>query len=268
MSSNFQLEFVPLSEDPSMEWGQIAYVPWDSSTMGWGVAEYRLPSPRPQAGPAWLHGLERWVAAHRVRLVSCTVPGEDFMAQSHLSHLGFHFVDYALCVTLPNLRQASLPPLDEPLHLAQPEDRETILHIAESSFSFGRFHNDPLIPSARAGLRYRQWMERALDQPRPTTRVYVHRTGASVDGFLHAEVTDTTADLRLAAVRAPARSPVSGAVLYVSLMHEFKRAGVRRVTAKIGAGNTAVMNLYAAMGFRFSQPTLSYHWHAKAGSTL
>jgi RimJ/RimL family protein N-acetyltransferase len=39
-----------------------------------------------------------------------------------------------------------------------------------------------------------------------------------------------------------------------------KRQGARSIRTTISARNTAVMNLYARLGFRFSAPDMTFHW--------
>ena len=52
--------------------------------------------------------------------------------------------------------------------------------------------------------------------------------------------------------------------LYISVLHELKNLGVRRIVTSISAANTAVMNVYSVLGFRFAHPQIIYHWHAPA----
>jgi hypothetical protein len=50
--------------------------------------------------------------------------------------------------------------------------------------------------------------------------------------------------------------------LYVSVLHELRRLRVRKLVTSISVANTAILNLYSMLGFRFAHPEAIYHWHA------
>ena len=80
-------------------------------------------------------------------------------------------------------------------------------------------------------------------------------------GFFHVAVRDDTAELRLGAAD-PQAGGLAGYGIYVGTMHALQRTGLRSATTKVSAANTAVLNLYVALGFTFSEPQVTFHWHA------
>jgi RimJ/RimL family protein N-acetyltransferase len=44
------------------------------------------------------------------------------------------------------------------------------------------------------------------------------------------------------------------------MLVQAKRAGAKRVRTSVVARNNRVLNLYARLGFRFSQPKMTFHW--------
>ena len=48
-------------------------------------------------------------------------------------------------------------------------------------------------------------------------------------------------------------------------MHE---RGYTRAKARISAANTAVVNIYAALGFQFTKPEVVLHWHSPGARHL
>jgi hypothetical protein len=44
--------------------------------------------------------------------------------------------------------------------------------------------------------------------------------------------------------------------------------GARRFVTKVSAANMGVVNLYASIGFRFSNPAHIFHWHAPGANHL
>jgi hypothetical protein len=141
-------------------------------------------------------------------------------------------------------------------------------HIALSAFRSGRYHADARFPRGLADVRYMHWIARALSGENPADRVYVaHRLGA-VSGFFHVALRGETADLRLAALEPGVQGGTLGFSMYLDVLNMLKSVGVRRATAKLSAGNTAVLNLYSALGFHFSSPEMTLHWHAQGAPHL
>ena len=129
-----------------------------------------------------------------------------------------------------------------------------------SAFTLGRYHADPRFPRALADRRYRIWVERALTEPHPGTLVLVIGSEGAPGGFLHAEIDKGVADIRLAAVEASAAG-IAGPELFRGALHEFASRGATQATARISAANSAVLNIYASLGFRFDEPEIVFHWH-------
>jgi hypothetical protein len=110
-------------------------------------------------------------------------------------------------------------------------------------------------------------MERALSAPDSGTWVGVLGSEGAAGGFLHAEISGNVADIRLAAV-SPASAGIGGPELFRGALHEFSRRGATQVTARVSAANTGVMNVYAALGFRFHEPEVVLHWHRPGAGHL
>ena len=148
------------------------------------------------------------------------------------------------------------------MRAAVPSDWEAIEEIAASSFHHGRYHADTLVPKTISDLRYRHWIRRALTGNHPIDRVYVLEQGGSVRGFYHFTVENESSDLRLAAISSKLQGSGLGFELYLSVLHLVASLGVRRATTTISATNTAILNVFARLGFRFSNPQAIYHWHS------
>ena len=246
--------------------GTVAVIPWDSDIFGFKVASYRLP---PDAPPDDIHNmlgasLSGWATANAVVLCSCAVPATDRYWRGCLPQAGFHLVNFSLQVSLNGLQIAKLPAARAELREATPADHESIKRIAAAGFQHGRYHADPRFPRELADRRYSQWMTNALSGDDPQDRVFVLGEIGRVQGFYHVTIERDVSDLRLASVAPEFKGTMLGFDLYASILHVLKQRGVRRVVASISAANTAVMNVFAALGFRFSQPEMIYHWHAEA----
>ena len=260
--AGFNAAFMHLSYERP-EWGVVATLPWDGEIFGFNVGEYR---PGPLGALVATSSLLRariasWAAEHEVELISCCTEGDDTLLRVAMSDLGFRFVDTSLRATLPRLEAARLPPCRATVRLVEHADHDALERIAATSFHHGRYHADPSFPRELANRRYLQWLRGALSDPAAGRHVYVVGPRGKAKGFLHAEVKDSVADLRLGAVDPETNPGTAGFSLYLGTMHALAELGVRSVVARVSATNTAVMNLYAALGFRFSGPEVVLHWH-------
>lgn len=260
--AEFDAAFTDLSREHP-EWGLVATLPWDGEIFGFNVGEYR-PGPLEalRSTPSLLRArLASWAAEHDVELIACCTEGDDTRLRVAVSDLGFRFVETSLRATLPRLGAGRLPPCRATVRRAEGADHDALEKIAATSFHHGRYHADPWFPRELADRRYLQWLRSALSDPAAGTHVYVVGPRGGVKGFLHAEVKDSVADLRLGAVDPDINPGTAGFSLFLGTMHALAEIGVRSVVARVSATNTAVLNLYAALGFRFSDPEVVLHWH-------
>ena len=263
--TGFHLQYEELCPgNPAL--GTIAVIPWDSEIFGFPVASYRLPLDAP---PDDIQGMLRaslsgWATANSVVLCSCAVPAAERYRRGCLPRAGFQEVDFSLQVALNGLQSTKLPEARAELREATAADHESIKRIAAAGFQHGRYHADPRFPRELADRRYSQWMANALSGDDPHDRVFVLGEPGRVQGFYHVSMEEAVSDLRLASVAPELKGTMLGFDLYASILHVLKHRGVRRVIASISAANTAVMNVFATLGFRFSQPEMIYHWHAEA----
>jgi hypothetical protein len=266
--ARFEADYAML-EEGSPALGQIARLPWDTEIFGFPVADYRAGDPRDlTAGAQKLaERLDLWTRREGVDLVGTRVPAHPALLGALLESVGFRFVEMQLRATLPRLRSSDLRPSRITIRAASAADREGIARIAGSAFTLGRYHADPRFPRPLADRRYRVWMERSLADPSPGTWIGVVGPESVPSGFLHAELTDRFADIRLAAVDQETAG-IAGPELFLGALHEFARRGVTQATARVSAVNSAVLNIYAALGFRFHEPELVFHWHRPGASSL
>jgi hypothetical protein len=68
--------------------------------------------------------------------------------------------------------------------------------------------------------------------------------------------------LPFGAADSSVQGTTAGYALFLGLIEDLAKGGIRRVQSKLSAANTAMMNLAAFGGARFSDPQLVFHWHA------
>ncbi len=244
--------------------GEAYLLPWDSETFGFPVATYQ-PIVEKLNGEEQLQfkvSLHAWMEQNGVRLCSCSVPGDERFWKAFLPANSFQFVDLSLGAFQNDLRTLALMRSRVQLRPAERQDWEIVERIAIESFQHGRYHADVQVPASLSNLRYRHWIQRALTGTQPIDRVYVLERGGSVQGFYHFTVEGQSSDLRLAAISSSLQGSGLGFEMYLAVMHQLTRLGVTRATTTISATNTAILNVFARLGFRFSHPQAIYHWHA------
>jgi L-amino acid N-acyltransferase YncA len=248
--------------DPDL--GTVALVPWDTEIFDFPVARFSpaVPQLAPAAAARCRRALAQWTDQHAIRLWICDIPASHVFWKKYLPRLGFQSADVALRATLSNLQRAALPESRCELRPATPDDHDAIEQIAATGFQHGRYHADPTFPRRLADKRYQQWIARALSNADPSERVYVLVQPGKVAGFYHVKIeNDGSADLRLASLRPELQGTMLGLDLYSSMLQVLANLGVRRVSTKISALNTGVLNVYSMLGFHFGSPELLFHRH-------
>lgn len=257
---SFQAEYRPLSASRP-GWGSVAPLPWDEAIFGFPVADLRIGPELPSVDdiPLFREELSNYCRTTRSELVSVRVAARQTSLSAVLSRVGFVYVDFGLLATLLKLEPASLLKTGFMVRHAEPADHEAIYQICGNAFHFGRYHTDPHFPRELANRRYLQWIRRALSGSDPGDVVFVLGRPGKVIGFMHAALHESNADLRLGAV-APGSS--LGFWLYTETLRAVSALGARSVSTGISAANVRVMQIYSALGFRFSRPEVIFHWHS------
>ena len=250
-----------IPERPAL--GTIAMIPWDTDIFGFRVADYKLGEPDEVVSCAdRLHAaLSAAAVRESLRLVACFVSPEQTKTLPVLTRMGFGFIELGLTATIADLQKHRLHSRQAGLRLSLKADCEAIEQIAANAFHSGRYSADPLIPPELSSRRYVFWVHDALSGRDSRDRMYVMGEPGDTRCFFHVRVEGESADLRLAAVRPDLQGGPIGFRLYQAVLQELHTQGVRHVTARLSANNTAVLNLYASLGFHFSHADVVLHWH-------
>lgn len=256
----FEANYLPLSASKP-EWGDVACLPWDEAIFGFPVAELRIPAEAPTRTDAPRLGvaLEGFANTSGAEVVAVRCNALHTAWLDVLCVAGFMTVDLAqdASYTRPRLE---LPKPRFGVRPAEPEDTSDLCRIAGAAFQFGRYHTDPRFPRVLANRRYVCWVRNALESRDPDNHVFVLGSQSQRLGFFHAVLCDGVADLRLAATD-PGLGVGLGLSLYSETLLALQAAGARRFVTKVSAANMGIVNLYASIGFRFSNPQYILHWH-------
>lgn len=246
------------------EWGTAAVLQWDADIFGFAVADYRIGNAESvKSDPAGFRAaLAQWANNNQVELISSSVLASDLEWCAILQEQGFKFVDYTVECVNKRIQSLEVFPTRNPVRLATPLDQSGVERLAEKAFRYGRYHADPRFPRELADLRYSWWVRNAFRMIGPDIPIYVTGESAYIKGFVQATVNGSDAHISIAAVEPTLQGGIIGYDLIGGALLDLKDRGVRRVTTKVSAANTAIMNIVVGFEGRFRPSQAVFHWHA------
>jgi Acetyltransferase (GNAT) domain len=130
-------------------------------------------------------------------------------------------------------------------------DAAQALKICQGAFSHGRFHRDFNLPKLAADFRYDNWLKQLLD----AQQVYGLYWKDTLAGFIGHQGNN----LVLHAVAEQYRGKGLSKYWWGAVCANLLSLENDEVKSSISASNLAVLNLYASLGFSFSNPQDIYH---------
>jgi len=233
--------------------------PWDRPILGLESASISSLTLRKDERGAQEFGIFRqWCAENKVKLVSCRMPHDDISGIGFLEGQGFRFIELNYHPRRNGLNDFRADRLVDFRKVSQ-EDEDGLVALARETFDFGRFHADPMIGARLGNMRYAAWMRNAFRAPHQSVLEFLfegHRIGFAV-----VEAPSPTERFwSLIGLAASHRGRGLGRRIWNALLAYHCVEGVRSVSTSISSLNVPVLNLYAALGFRFPAPTVTLHW--------
>lgn len=214
----------------------IKATPWDTAAFDmptWELTEY---------SEAALQQAAQISGHHTIRV--------DPLADKRLlNQYGFYYCDTLI---EPRCNAARLRPVQHPdATISKELDAERTLAIGHGAFAHGRFHRDFNLPKAAADLRYDNWLKQLLD----SGQVYGLYWQDVLAGFIghrnNSLVLHALAEQQLGKGRAK--------FWWSKVCNELLASGCDEIKSSISASNLGALNLYASLGFSFSNPHDIYH---------
>jgi Acetyltransferase (GNAT) domain len=163
-----------------------------------------------------------------------------------------HSFYYCDTLIVPSCKQARLRVVHHPdATISKSIDVEPALKIFHGSFIHGRFHRDFNLPKSGADLRYDNWLKQLIE----SQQVYGLYWQDDLAGFIGYN----TNNLVLHAVAEKYRGKGLSKYWWSEACIELIANGHDEIKSSISAANLAVLNLYASLGFSFSNPQDIYH---------
>ena len=194
------------------------------------------------------------------RLVSCRLPHDSMAESMLLEDCGFRFIEMLYSPEFDLARFDMSAPADNlTVVRAVDNDLPALMTIAGTSFHHERFKIDPRLDPAISDLRYQNWVATSINHP--SQELYVIADGLRLIAFFVTELlADGTCYWHLNAVAPDAQGQGYGQRVWSSMLRHARRTGAKRVRTSVVARNNRVLNLYARLGFSFSQPKMTFHW--------
>lgn len=137
------------------------------------------------------------------------------------------------------------------IHVANDTPLDKLLSICDGAFNNGRFHRDPYINKKLADKRYVQWLEDLATRG----KIYSLMFNDDVAGF----IATNNNQLQLHAVSSQYRGQGLAKYWWSAVANILFENGHETVSSSISSSNLPVLNLYAGLGFKFTNSVDIYH---------
>lgn len=243
--------------DLLFEWAEA---PWDSRVLGSPVLQVERIEVRGPNADRDMTAFETTRDLAGCGLVSCRLPHERLRESMLLEDRGFRFIEM-MYQPIFNMQQGRVDRRDTGLAVMQPEARDLpeVMAIAPSAFCCERFHMDPRLDSRLGDQRYCNWLGSSLGHASQQLRL-VREGKLLVAFFIIESLADGTCYWHLNAVAPGLQGRGYGWRAWLTMLQLAQDQGAAQVRTSIAARNHRVLNLYARLGFRFSPPTMTFHW--------
>lgn len=226
MNSNLALQSTPMIKD----------TPWDNKVFGFYTAEILEYSART---------LEQAIR----RPGHYTLKLNPLADKSLALQYGFYFCDTLL---EPVCKQGDLVLSNHPdIHITDDVPLGELLKICDGAFHNGRFHRDPYIEKKLADKRYLQWLEDLAGRG----KIYSLMLGEHIAGF----IATNNNQLQLHAIANEYRGKGLAKYWWSAVTNKLFENGYETVSSSISSSHLPVLNLYAGLGFKFTNSMDIYH---------
>ena len=241
----------------SLNWNEA---PWDSVLFGFPVLQISRIEVQGPTAEADFAAFEACRDRIQTGLVSCRISHECLNESMLLEARAFRFIEMVFHPEVSGLQALDLgKPPELTVSRANSTDLPVIQEIAGHAFHNERFHVDPRLDHTIGDKRYQNWATSSFNHP--SQKLYCVRDEQRILAFFVTEMlADGTCYWHLNAVAPDAQGKGYGALAWYAMMHHARQTGAQRISTCIAARNHRVLNLYARLGFRFSQPEMTFHW--------
>jgi L-amino acid N-acyltransferase YncA len=258
----FEQQVEPLCKGSTI-FGQIALLPWDIETFGFGVADYKADEYeiKSHAPPVFKRAIEHWAKENKVELIGTNISSCQISKLCFFQSVGFSYIDTTLDVHYQNIQSKNYPSMKVTVFPAEAEDLSPVVDICGRAFESGRYHADTRVPRHLADRRYQDWARRTFSPGNPQT-LLVARIDNQVCSFSIISISGQEGYIHLNAVEPQFQGQQIGISTIASTISYLQKQRVQSVLSRISAANAPAINMHSFLGGRFCNPSVILHWHA------
>jgi ribosomal protein S18 acetylase RimI-like enzyme len=237
------------------------FVPWDTEIIGRPVAEInRFEINDFEAAKIHFACFEEWCDLKSIELCSCRI-GHDCLVESlFLQEHDFRFIELNYHPVFNGLQRQQISGDAIEVAIAEEDDKEPLAQMAARIFQHGRFHQDISLGPVIGSERYKIWLVNSFSHPDQI--VYKCLIDEEIVGFFVTEHSvNKHCDWVLVGLAPGFEGRGIGTRVWKAMMHFHQAEGMESIATSISSHNTAVLNLYVKLGFRFPKPQVTFHWH-------
>lgn len=239
-----------ITNQSSCEW---RLTPWDSRVFGFPTSESRSIQYADNEIVDLFNKIDAINEQESVKLTYFRHDSNDQLLKRAALENGYSIKEFSLYTYHNNVSKIPKTPRSLDFRRATREDLKQIQHIASSSFTHGRFHEDPFIQYELAQRRYENWIGDLID-----TEFFVFDIKNQIGGFFSYAKKDNEIEMPISGLSQDALR--LGGFLWVNMFHFiYERENISKIRNLVSGSNMAVINLYARLGFTFEQPMFGYH---------
>ena len=235
-------------------------VPWDSEVFTIPVASITKISLKDKILAQKDFDLfKMWVLENSFKIVSCRLPHQEVGASIFLETNSFRFIEMVLHPIIADLRTYEVGETQMEVQKISESELPEIVSMAEKSFGHERYHVDPRIDTQLANVRYGNWIRNSFYST--NQEILKVQIGSKICGFFVIEESSSKGVYwHLNAVNPQLKGQKLGYNIWSAMIKYHKLSGMHSIRTTIAARNTAVLNLYSKLNFRFDEPEMTFHW--------
>ncbi|GGI82027.1 GNAT family N-acetyltransferase [Legionella impletisoli] len=236
-------------------------VPWDTLVFGFPVAEIAsLTIKNPMLAQEQFNLFKQWVNDNGFKLISSRLPDGQMVESMFLQRNNFRFVEMVCQPYLRDLQSYEILASEMAVDVVEETELSLIINMAEKAFEYERYHVDPRCESYLADLRYANWVKSSFNSSNQTLlKVFLK---SEIIGFFIIEYKDKSSVYwHLTAVNPLFRKKRIGYEVWMTMLNYHKCHSIKTVLTTISMRNLPVLNLYTKLGFRFTNSSITHHWH-------
>lgn len=235
-------------------------VPWDSKIQGYPVAEIdHLEVIDARGAEDQFEIFVNWCDSQEIQFCNCRIRHDQLSESFFLQQQGFRFIELNYRPVLQDLDQLNLAANAIVIEPAKTEDQEFLAQMAGRIFKHGRFHQDPALGPEVGNQRYKIWLINSFSHPGQF--IYKCLESDEIVGFFVVEYPgENSCYWSLIGLAPGLGGRGMGARVWRAMMRFHQDEGMKSIVTSISSHNSAVLNLYAKLGFRFPLPKVTFHW--------